>query len=275
MDASTAVLRRAPRPLDETTNGHAPGSEQIASTDYPSSEEEGPEGQDVSRDDRTRLRYSTPKQLLEAHMHASERHLFYYLLIFRCLVGAVTCRTVFAPDEHWQSLEIAHRIVFGYGYKTWEWQDARAGTDSSGWGNGPIRSIAYPALFVLPYWVLQKLALDDTILLVRDDAGVYCLGSSYLTRHAPYLPNDLQTIVPSLVQAVLAALTDLFTFKVARKLLNERAAWITVSRLAGGPSALLGPDCLGSCCHSSYRWYCPSIPFIPRHEHSPTRQRLP
>ncbi|KAJ6296068.1 hypothetical protein OIU78_023996 [Salix suchowensis] len=25
-------------------------------------------------------------------------------------------------DEHWQALEVAHRIVFGYGHLTWEWR---------------------------------------------------------------------------------------------------------------------------------------------------------
>jgi phosphatidylinositol glycan class B len=40
-----------------------------------------------------------------------------------------------------------------------------------------------------------------------------------------------QVLLPSLLQAVLAALTDLYTYKLARKLLNERAAWITVSMI--------------------------------------------
>lgn len=30
-------------------------------------------------------------------------------------------RSWYVPDEYWQSLEIAHYVTFGYGYRTWEW----------------------------------------------------------------------------------------------------------------------------------------------------------
>ncbi len=33
-------------------------------------------------------------------------------LFFR-LINALLIRTTFAPDEYWQSLEVAHRMVFG------------------------------------------------------------------------------------------------------------------------------------------------------------------
>lgn len=65
------------------------------------------------------------------------------------LCALATSRTVFQPDEHWQSLEIAHSIVFGYGYRTWEWK-----------GDAPIRSIAHPASFVPLYTFLQATGLD-------------------------------------------------------------------------------------------------------------------
>ena len=35
------------------------------------------------------------------------------LLIFRT-VNALLCYTAFVPDEYWQSLEVAHKMVFGY-----------------------------------------------------------------------------------------------------------------------------------------------------------------
>jgi len=149
----------------ETTNGHAPGAEQLTAEEYPSSSEEEEED-DQHKKDKIFLRYSTPLQLIESRQLATEAHLFCHLLLFRIVVALITSRTVFAPDEHWQSLEIAHDIVFGYGFKTWEWRDRRLQLDNSGWGNGPIRSILYPALFVPAYWILQTLRLDDTILLV-------------------------------------------------------------------------------------------------------------
>jgi phosphatidylinositol glycan class B len=75
-------------------------------------------------------------------------------LCVRILVAVLT-RTFFQPDEYFQALEPAHRIVFGYGHLTWEWLAEQ-----------PIRSIAYPALNVPVYWLLKTLKLDDTELLV-------------------------------------------------------------------------------------------------------------
>lgn len=62
-----------------------------------------------------------------------------------------TSRTFFQPDEYWQTLEIAHRIVFGYGYQTWEWT-----------GASPIRSVVHPALFVPLYAVLKHTGADQS-----------------------------------------------------------------------------------------------------------------
>lgn len=128
--------------------------------------------------------------------------LFVWLLAFRALVSLATSRAAFAPDEHWQSLEVAHRIAFGYGYQTWEWRDNR--TAASAWSDGPIRTVLYPALFVPVYVVLKWTALDDATLLL--------------------------SLAPGLVQAVFAAIGDLYTFKLARKVLphDDEAAWTTL-----------------------------------------------
>ncbi|MCO5594686.1 hypothetical protein L7F22_048719 [Adiantum nelumboides] len=96
--------------------------------------------------------------------------LFVWLLAFRALVSLATSRAAFAPDEHWQSLEVAHRIVFGYGYQTWEWRDNR--TTPSAWSDGPIRTVLYPALFVPVYAVLKWTALDDATLLLSLAPGL-------------------------------------------------------------------------------------------------------
>lgn len=63
--------------------------------------------------------------------------------------------TFFQPDEFFQSLEVAHHAVFGYGQLTWEW---RAGS--------PIRSIIYPGWNIPVYWLLKTLKLDHTAALV-------------------------------------------------------------------------------------------------------------
>lgn len=74
------------------------------------------------------------------------------------LLNALISRTFFQPDEYWQSLEVAHRLAFEYGYETWEWRALG--------GHGGIRSALYPALFVPVYWALEKARLDQTALLV-------------------------------------------------------------------------------------------------------------
>lgn len=62
-------------------------------------------------------------------------------------------QTYFVPDEYWQSLEVAHKISFGYGYLTWEW---RAG----------IRSYIYPLIISAFYTILKFFEIDDPIFLV-------------------------------------------------------------------------------------------------------------
>ena len=77
-------------------------------------------------------------------------------LLFRLLL-AVLNRTFFQPDEFYQCLEPAHRIVFGYGHLTWEWRSER-----------PIRSVFFPAIWVLVYWFLQLTGLHNGNWLVRN-----------------------------------------------------------------------------------------------------------
>lgn len=69
-------------------------------------------------------------------------------------IALATC-TFFQPDEYYQSLEVAHHLVFGYGQLTWEWLTPK-----------PIRSIVYPALNAPIYWLLKVLSLDGTTALV-------------------------------------------------------------------------------------------------------------
>lgn len=236
METAEGLTRRPPRPLNAATNGHTHGSEQLSASEYPSpptSDEEDDESEkdakSVSRGRRgkrrqRRLRFFSPQELIDEIERKTERRLFSYLLLFRGIVGVVTSYTVFAPDEHWQSLEIAHKIVFGYGYTTWEWRDPRMrisdGVSSTAWGSGPIRSPLYPLIFTIPYWLLKISKLDQTLLLVSEKLSI--VPEQYLRLMKP------QTILPSMLQSVMAALTDLYTFKLARKLLNDRSAWITL-----------------------------------------------
>ncbi|KAI9564959.1 hypothetical protein GHT06_008700 [Daphnia sinensis] len=78
---------------------------------------------------------------------------FLVLLLLIRLSSVIVVQTWFVPDEYWQSLEVSHRLSFGYGYLTWEWFEG-------------IRSIIYPAVFVIPYKVLAYLSLDSQQALI-------------------------------------------------------------------------------------------------------------
>lgn len=77
---------------------------------------------------------------------------FLVLLIVR-LISVFAVKTWFVPDEYWQSLEVGHRLAFGYGYLTWEWTKG-------------IRSYIYPSIIALVYKFLSFINLDTVGFLV-------------------------------------------------------------------------------------------------------------
>lgn len=81
---------------------------------------------------------------------------------------ALATQTFFQPDEYFQSLEVAHRLVFAYGHLTWEWLSPK-----------PIRSILYPLLNVPIYFALKATRLDNTRLLVGECALCFCNTKGY------------------------------------------------------------------------------------------------
>ncbi|XP_053356785.1 GPI mannosyltransferase 3 isoform X1 [Clarias gariepinus] len=106
-----------------------------------------------------------------------------FSVVFR-LVNCLLVQTSFVPDEYWQSLEVSHRMVFGYGYETWEWKEG-------------IRGYSYPLLFAVIYKILHLLHCDTVELLI---------------------------LLPRVLQALLAALADVKLYDIARKLENPEAA---------------------------------------------------
>ncbi|KAK4047346.1 glycosylphosphatidylinositol anchor biosynthesis [Microbotryomycetes sp. JL221] len=123
------------------------------------------------------------------------------------LLNALLSRSFFQPDEYWQSLEIAHAVVYKYGYKTWEWRITKptpVELATASWleliskgGHGGIRSPLHPMLFVPILWAFKQLGLDDTRLL---------------------------TYGPRLQQAVFAAVTDYAVYKLTKRVLSPRHA---------------------------------------------------
>lgn len=119
--------------------------------------------------------------------HSSRLFIFLICLIFR-YINAYFTRTYDNPDEYWQGQEVAHNLVFGYGYMTWEWKEK-------------IRSFAHPLTVAIVYKILNFLNLDGTELLV-------------------YLPRYFQ--------ASLAAVADLSTYTLSKKIFGDSIAFFTV-----------------------------------------------
>lgn len=98
---------------------------------------------------------------------------FAIFLLLR-LASVFLVQTFFVPDEYWQSLEVAHKISFGYGYLTWEWK------------NG-IRSYIYPLLISAFYSILNLIGMDKPILLVsykkRDELSCNYFIQLHLKRY--------------------------------------------------------------------------------------------
>lgn len=103
--------------------------------------------------------------------------IFAGLLAFR-LINCLVVRGYFSPDEYWQSLEVAHKMVFGYGELTWEWEESA------------LRSVIHPGFFAFFYYFLAVAGLDTPWLIA-------------------YLPR--------LIQGILLVLTEYFIYKAAGK----------------------------------------------------------
>lgn len=114
---------------------------------------------------------------------SSQLFVFVLCIAFR-FMNAYLTRTYDNPDEYWQSQEVAHNIVFGYGYKTWEWREH-------------IRSYAHPLVFAAIYKVLYLLGLDNTSLLVT---------------------------APRYFQAFLGAIADISTYSLAKRIFGNDIA---------------------------------------------------
>ncbi|KAF8744378.1 Alg9-like mannosyltransferase family, partial [Rhizoctonia solani] len=99
-------------------------------------------------------------------------------------------RYILLPDEYFQALEPAYHAVFGTGHLTWEWTT-----------NPPIRSFAYPSLFVPAYALVRALHLENTPILIW---------------------------APKLVQVVFASAGDLALYQIACTLFTQSHGRVTL-----------------------------------------------
>ena len=108
------------------------------------------------------------------------------------LLNAVLVTTQFDPDEWWQAPEVAHRLVFGYGVLTWEWEHQLRGyTHVLPFAAGmqalkALRLDSPSAIAMLPRLMQGGLAAAGDVLLYRltaryfgcAEAGLYALLAS-------------------------------------------------------------------------------------------------
>ncbi|XP_058485511.1 GPI mannosyltransferase 3 [Solea solea] len=103
-----------------------------------------------------------------------------FSVVFR-LINCFLVQSSFVPDEYWQSLEVSHRMVFNYGFLTWEWKTG-------------IRGFSHPLVFAIIYKILHLVNLDSVQLLKW---------------------------LPRMIQALLAAFADVKFFFLIRTLENQ------------------------------------------------------
>ncbi|KAJ9153496.1 hypothetical protein P3X46_026926 [Hevea brasiliensis] len=128
----------------------------------------------------------------KSNIFSSSKNIFALCLAFR-IANSLLIQTYFNPDEHWQALEVAHRIVFGYGHLTWEWKKG-------------IRSYLHPLVFALLFKVLALLGLDTPWFMTK---------------------------APRLLQALFSAVGDLYLYKLSYALFNYSVAkWALFSQLS-------------------------------------------
>ncbi|EAR94611.1 plasmid maintenance protein (macronuclear) [Tetrahymena thermophila SB210] len=108
---------------------------------------------------------------------------FILFYIFR-LINCSLINNSWAADEYWQSAEVAHRNVFGYGNLTWEWQIEK-----------PIRSPVIMLMVQMLYSLLKVLNLDTP---------------------------DLVAYSPMLISAFIASIYDFYLIKLVQICLGKK-----------------------------------------------------
>ncbi|KAF8400440.1 hypothetical protein HHK36_013738 [Tetracentron sinense] len=127
------------------------------------------------------------KRSSDSGLFLSSKRVFALCLAFR-MANSLLVQTYFNPDEHWQALEIAHRIAFGYGHLTWEWKKG-------------IRSYLHPMLFALLYKLLQLFGLDTPWFMMK---------------------------APRLLQSIFSSVGDYYLYKLSNVTFGEHAAQLAL-----------------------------------------------
>jgi len=120
----------------------------------------------------------------------TEKQLFVVVLLLR-LTSACLMKTYFVPDETWQSTEVAHKLVFGYGFMTWEWIVG-------------LRTYMHPLMFAFLFHCLKAAGLDNPQAII---------------------------IIPRIAQAILTGLGEWYFYQLIKKYFGGKMAVITLTSL--------------------------------------------
>lgn len=150
--------------------------------------------------------------------HATPENVALFLVAFRIL-NALALRTFFQPDEFFQSLEPAWQAAFGPESGAWiTWVSAIHGVPDGNvahkqcaqeWKN-QLRSSIHPLIFTTIYYIAGLIA--------------------WLLPLPPLTAADLLVAAPKAAQAVIAAVGDYYTWRLAGKVYGDESdrAWATV-----------------------------------------------
>ncbi|KAI9701308.1 MAG: glycosylphosphatidylinositol anchor biosynthesis [Bogoriella megaspora] len=144
--------------------------------------------------------HAYPTQTHPDVQDAQAKDVFWLLICFR-VANALSLSTFFQPDEYFQSLEPAWAMVFGPEsgtWKTWEW-------------HYQLRSSLHPVLFAIAYHLASIL--------------------SYAVDLSPPLNAELLVATPKVIQGVIAAFMDYYTWKLSERIHGHGspAAWAALT----------------------------------------------
>ncbi|QSZ29776.1 hypothetical protein DSL72_004293 [Monilinia vaccinii-corymbosi] len=138
------------------------------------------------------------------------------LAVFRTF-NSFLVKTFFQPDEYFQSLEPAWQMAFGTdsgAWLTWEW-------------HYQLRSSLHPALFAVAYYLVDK-------------------PMAFLN-FFPQFRAEVLAVLPNVIQAILAANCDYYTWRMAEKIYGLSNGTASVAILM----SILSP----------WNWFCSTRTF--------------
>ena len=113
---------------------------------------------------------SVESEAASAFPSTSSISLFWKILAVR-LANALLTITYFQADEFYQCLEPAHKLAFGYGYVTWEW-------------NEKLRSSIHPWIYAIGYKLTSYLNIDIVVAPKVIGAILASIGECFLYKFA-------------------------------------------------------------------------------------------